>query len=104
MRIPASVFHAYGRTEGIAGIIISDQEYPALVAHQLLSKVVDEFLSKHPPVTWRNSDTKINFPVLKEYITKYQDPQQADSIMKIQKECSLCSLSDTSTRLLRGPS
>lgn len=25
-------------------------------------------------------------PELKEYLTKYQDPQQADSIMKIQKE------------------
>ena len=39
-------FHAYGRTEGVAGIIISDGDYPALVAHQLLSKVVDEFLAK----------------------------------------------------------
>jgi synaptobrevin family protein YKT6 len=26
------------------------------------------------------------FPELKDYIVKYQDPQQADSIMKIQKE------------------
>ena len=25
-------FHAYGRTEGVAGIIISDHDYPALVA------------------------------------------------------------------------
>lgn len=25
-------------------------------------------------------------PELKEYLSKYQDPQQADSIMKIQKE------------------
>jgi len=79
-------FHAYGRTEGICGIIISDQEYPALVAHQVLSKIVDEFISKHPPAEWRNSNAKISFPPLKEYITKYQDPQQADSIMKIQKE------------------
>ena len=28
----------------------------------------------------------LDFPPLKEYITKYQDPQQADSILKIQKE------------------
>jgi synaptobrevin family protein YKT6 len=28
----------------------------------------------------------LSFPELKEYIVKYQDPQQADSIMKIQKE------------------
>lgn len=79
-------FHVYGRTEGVAGVIISDQEYPALVAHQLLSKIVDEFLSKHPRTTWANSNSTLPFPQLKEYITKYQDPQQADSIMKIQKE------------------
>jgi len=79
-------FHAYGRTEGIAGIIISDHDYPALVAHQLLSKVVDEFLAKHPRSSWANSSPTLSFPELKDYIVKYQDPQQADSIMKIQKE------------------
>lgn len=79
-------FHAYGRTEGVAGIIISDPDYPALVAHQLLSKVVDEFLSQHPRSEYANTTAILSFPVLKDYIVKYQDPQQADSIMKIQKE------------------
>jgi synaptobrevin homolog YKT6 len=79
-------FHAYGRTEGVAGIIISDHDYPALVAHQLLSKVVDEFLAKYPRSSWASSNPTLSFPELKEYIVKYQDPQQADSIMKIQKE------------------
>ncbi|KAI9681509.1 MAG: palmitoyltransferase [Caeruleum heppii] len=81
-------FHAYGRTEGVAGIIISDQDYPALVAHQLLSKVVDEFLARYPRTSFSSSDPndKLSYPELKDYIIKYQDPQQADSIMKIQKE------------------
>ncbi|KAI4281459.1 MAG: hypothetical protein L6R38_003665 [Xanthoria sp. 2 TBL-2021] len=79
-------FHAYGRTEGVAGIIISDPDYPALVAHQLLSKVVDEFLSRYPRTAFVNGTPTLDFPPLKEYIVKYQDPQQADSIMKIQKE------------------
>ena len=83
---PAYTFHAYGRSEGVAGIIISDQEYPALVAHQLLSKVVDEFLTKYPRSTFASSNQELPFPALKDYIVKYQDPQQADSIMKIQKE------------------
>ena len=85
-RFPAYTFHAYGRTEGVAGIIISDPDYPALVAHQLLSKVVDEFLSRYPRSAFANSNPTLDFPQLKEYIVKYQDPQQADSIMKIQKE------------------
>ncbi|KAL8762898.1 MAG: hypothetical protein Q9184_001194 [Pyrenodesmia sp. 2 TL-2023] len=80
------VIHAYGRTEGVAGIIISDADYPALVAHQLLSKVVDEFLSQYPRTAFISTTSILSFPQLKEYIIKYQDPQQADSIMKIQKE------------------
>jgi len=86
--ITAYTFHAYGRSEGVAGLIISDHEYPALVAHQLLSKIVDEFLSKYPRSTFAsvNGPGQLQMPQLKEYITKYQDPAQADSIMRIQKE------------------
>ncbi|EFR05426.1 synaptobrevin [Nannizzia gypsea CBS 118893] len=81
-------FHVYGRSEGIAGVIISDADYPALVAHQLLSKIVDEFLVKHPRTSFIGKEVggPLDFPELKEYIVKYQDPTQADSIMKIQKE------------------
>ncbi|EFE35006.1 uncharacterized protein ARB_05962 [Trichophyton benhamiae CBS 112371] len=81
-------FHVYGRSEGIAGVIISDADYPALVAHQLLSKIVDEFLVKHPRTSFIGKEIggPLDFPELKEYIVKYQDPTQADSIMKIQKE------------------
>ncbi|OIW32420.1 snare-like protein [Coniochaeta ligniaria NRRL 30616] len=79
-------FHAYGRSEGVCGIIISDHAYPALVAHQLLSKVVDEFLSSHPRSQWASGTPTLTFPELKDYIIKYQDPHQADSILKIQRE------------------
>lgn len=82
-------FHAYGRTEGVAGVIVTDGEYPALVAHQLLGKMVDEFLAKHPRTAFSDPSLRENacpLPQLKEYIVKYQDPSQADSIMKIQQE------------------
>jgi synaptobrevin family protein YKT6 len=60
-------------------------EYPTLVAHQVLSKLVDEFLAEYPVATISKGG-RLAFPKLKDYLTKYQDPQQADSIMKIQKE------------------
>lgn len=56
------------------------------MAHQVLGKVVDEFLTKNPRSSWANGQPQLVMPELKEYLTKYQDPQQADSIMKIQKE------------------
>jgi hypothetical protein len=83
------IFHAYGRTEGVCGIIITDLEYPKLVAQGLLSKICDEFTSRYPRTaysTFTPDSPKLAYPELKDYIVKYQDPQQADSIMKIQKE------------------
>ena len=77
-------FHVYARTQGIAGVIISDNEYPSLAAHQILSKMLDEFLAQHPNAG--ASRDPVSFPALKTYITAYQDPHQVDSIMKIQKE------------------
>lgn len=82
----AYTFHVYGRSEGIAGVIISDHEYPKLVAHKLLSQVVDDFLTLHPRPKWVEGAPKLELPVLGEYIVKYQDPRQADSIMRIQQE------------------
>jgi len=80
-------FHVYARTEGVAGVIISDPDYPGLVAHQLLSKVVDEFLAAHPRTAFKaDPPPQLPLPQLKDYIVKYQDPSQADSIMKIQRE------------------
>ncbi|KFY75852.1 hypothetical protein V498_09885 [Pseudogymnoascus sp. VKM F-4517 (FW-2822)] len=79
-------FHSLGHNTGIVGIIMSDHEYPLLVAQSLLNKVLDEFTAKYPRSTWSNSNPTLEFPDLTSYLAKYQDPQQADNIMKIQKE------------------
>jgi synaptobrevin family protein YKT6 len=80
-------FHVYGRSEGLAAVVISDHDYPKLVAHKLLSQIVDEFLTANPRATWANAQNpKIEMPQLNGYITKYQDPKQADSILRIQQE------------------
>jgi synaptobrevin family protein YKT6 len=75
-----------GHNTGICGIIVSDLDYPPIVAQSLLSKILDEFTMKNPASAWARSDPKIPFPELKTYITKYQNPSEADSIMKIQRE------------------
>lgn len=79
-------FHVYGRSEGCAGVIISDHEYPKLVAHKLLTQVMDDFLTLHPRAKWATGAVKLDLPSIQDYITKYQDPKQADSILKIQQE------------------
>lgn len=71
----------------VCGIIISDPSYPKMVAHGLLSKMVDEFTSEHPQSQYSGTTVgALAYPQLKEYIVKYQNPEDVDSIMKIQQE------------------
>ncbi|KAG4305912.1 hypothetical protein PORY_000822 [Pneumocystis oryctolagi] len=81
------VIHSYSACEGIVGVIVSDKEYPVRVAYTLLSKVLDEFLIKYPSTSWpEQGNERLPFNVLNEYIIKYQDPKNADNIIKVQKE------------------
>jgi len=81
------VIHCYGRSEGVAGIIIT-KEYPTIAAHSVLSKLMDTFLAEKPLATINaaKTDNSIPFPVLKDFIRDYQDPNKASSIAKIQQE------------------
>ncbi|KAJ7472241.1 snare protein YKT6 [Mycena galericulata] len=79
--------HVYNRggPEQLAAVIITDQEYPVRPAFSLLAKVLDDFVAKVPQTSW-NNPAAISFPELTTYITKYQDPRQADTIMRVQQE------------------
>src|SRR3954463_2361750 len=88
MHHPGQFIHVYGHKFGICGAMVTDHEYPEKVAQHILSKICDEFVIKYPRSAYTNV-TKPNtlpFPELKDYIVKYQDPAEADSTVKIQKE------------------
>uniref|UniRef100_A0A915I7A1 Longin domain-containing protein n=1 Tax=Romanomermis culicivorax TaxID=13658 RepID=A0A915I7A1_ROMCU len=46
------VCHAYVRADKLVGVVVSDAEYPQRVAHNLLTRALDDFSSKVPPVKW----------------------------------------------------
>ncbi|KAF5381614.1 hypothetical protein D9615_005503 [Tricholomella constricta] len=79
--------HVYNRggAEQLAGVIITDQEYPVRPAFSLLTKLLDEFTAKVPQSSFDNPAT-ISFPDINNFIEKYQDPRQADTIMRVQQE------------------
>lgn len=69
--------------------MVARKSYPELVAHSLLRKLLDEFLAKYPTKTFSDPDLtgkSFPFPELNQYIIKFQDPNQADSISKVQTE------------------
>lgn len=79
--------HVYVRSDRLAGVVISDQEYPSRVSHTLITRVLDEFASKIPASSWPSSnEASINFPQLQQYLAKYQNPREADAMTKIQDE------------------
>lgn len=102
--------HAYARADDhLAAVIITDQEYPVRVAFSLLNKILDDFTARIPASKWkpaadaaRSASTgkaDVGFTQIQEYIVKYQDPKQADTIMRVQQE-----LDETKIVLVRFPS
>jgi len=81
------VVHCYARSEGVAGVVIT-KDYPNLAAHSVLSKLMDQFLSEKPVATIKgaNKDNEVVWAPLKEYLTNFQDANNASSIAKIQQE------------------
>lgn len=110
--------HVYSRqSDSLSGVIITDQEYPVRVALSLLNKILDEFTTKIPRTTWeekaqagrtQGKQVLVDYPQLQEYVTKYQDPKQADSIMRVQQELDetkiilVCSYTHPLTSFGRG--
>lgn len=83
----AYVVHCYVRSDGLAGTVTTDLEYPARVAFVLLTQLLDDF-SVSMGDSWKSVTTpeSVAFPPIDDYIAKYQDPASADKVTKIQKD------------------
>lgn len=91
--------HCYSRVapDSITGVIVTDEEYPVRPAFTLLNKLLDDFVARVPRAQWQSAadaaraESKprvdgVDFVQINDYLVKYQDPRQADAIMKVQQE------------------
>lgn len=79
--------HVYVRADNLAAVLISDHEYPRRVAHTLLTKVMDDFATKHPPSTLPTlREANSDFRQINTYLAKYQNPVEADALTKMQND------------------
>ncbi|GAB4832716.1 VAMP-like protein ykt61 [Ancistrocladus abbreviatus] len=78
--------HAYNRG-GLCALGFMDDHYPVRSAFSLLNQVLDEYQKKFGE-TWRmvKTDNSEPWPYLNEALTRYQDPAEADKLLKIQRE------------------
>lgn len=79
--------HVHVRENGLAGIAVADKDYPARAAFAVVSSVLDEYYGKFGDA-FRNrvEDSTEGDGLLEPALLKYQDPSNADKIMKIQKD------------------
>lgn len=80
------VVHVHVRSNSLAAIAVCDKEYPSRVAFTLLMKMQEDFMSAHSEPAWGAATSDMPFPALGDMIVKYQNPREADAIMKIQSD------------------
>uniref|UniRef100_K7FKW1 YKT6 v-SNARE homolog n=1 Tax=Pelodiscus sinensis TaxID=13735 RepID=K7FKW1_PELSI len=79
--------HVFVRNDRLAGVVIADSEYPPRVCFTLLEKVLDEFSRQVSSIDWPSgSPSTISYAALDGYLSKYQNPREADAMTKVQAE------------------
>eukprot|EP00051_Salpingoeca_urceolata_P032721 m.17049 g.17049 ORF g.17049 m.17049 type:complete len:199 (-) comp5376_c0_seq1:77-673(-) len=80
------MFDVHVRHDGTAGVVITDAEYPVRVGFTLINQIVDEFLQRYPREAWTENRADMPFPELKNHLQRYQNPSEADAMMRVQKD------------------
>nr|CDM86925.1 unnamed protein product [Triticum aestivum] len=78
--------HCYNQG-GLCAVAFTDDHYPVRSAFSLLSKVLEEYLRSFGE-SWRTAEDKAaqHWQYLDDSLTKYQDPAEADKLLKIQRD------------------
>lgn len=78
--------HVYVRSDSLACVIIADHDYPPRVCFTLMNKILEMFASDFPQSSWEQPASDLSYPPLESFLKKYQDPKEADPILKVQND------------------
>jgi len=78
----------YVRPDNLAGVSVTDLEYDDRVSFTMLSKILDEFAQKVHVSRWSqiHHEKDCDFTGLSELLQKWQNPREADALMRVQDE------------------
>lgn len=78
--------HSYNRN-GLCAVAFMDDHYPVRSAFSVLNTVLDEY-QKAFGDSWKKVQTDISqpWPYLDNALTQFQDPAEADKLLKIQRD------------------
>eukprot|EP00475_Leptophrys_vorax_P044086 TRINITY_DN8703_c0_g1_i1.p1 TRINITY_DN8703_c0_g1~~TRINITY_DN8703_c0_g1_i1.p1 ORF type:complete len:198 (-),score=32.43 TRINITY_DN8703_c0_g1_i1:214-807(-) len=77
--------HCYNRNN-LVGMVFANAAYPTRSAFSVINKVLDDYSAKGNDWMRATVDDREPDPSLEEALAKFQDPVEADKLMKIQKE------------------
>ncbi|KAJ2770097.1 palmitoyltransferase [Coemansia nantahalensis] len=80
------VAHVIRRHQQLAVVAVTDKEYPEMVAMELATKVAREFEDRFSEAQIARATAPLPFEPVTTYLASYQDPQQANTILRVQKE------------------
>ena len=78
--------HVYVRSDYLAGVVVSNLDYLPRVAFALATRALEQFTNDFPPGTWPGASPDLSYPPLDALLAKYQNPKEADSLLKIQSD------------------
>jgi synaptobrevin homolog YKT6 len=84
------VCYCYTTKDNISATAITDMDYPEKAAFILLNNLIMDFretFSSNPAeYEGVTSDVELPYPKINEFLNKWQDPTEADKLLKIEKE------------------
>ena len=85
---PDTFIYAHINDKNIGTVIIADKDYPESAALKILLEVENKFLAMYTPnlLEQYSEDQDMKFPELDAMIQKYQDPKEADKLIKIEQD------------------
>mmetsp|Transcript_7855 Transcript_7855/g.19239 ORF Transcript_7855/g.19239 Transcript_7855/m.19239 type:complete len:217 (-) Transcript_7855:423-1073(-) len=81
------VAHSLVRSDGLAAVAVTDEEYPKDMAYQVLYLVLRD-LNKKLGDKWKKvtKESAVSPPFMEKYLKDYQDPSKMDKQGKVMKE------------------
>jgi synaptobrevin family protein YKT6 len=79
------VCHVHVRQNGLCGLVVADEEYPVRVAFSLITDTLGKFADKYPRWAETKSDQSETPEFMTEALEKFQNPKEADKVLKIQQ-------------------
>mmetsp|Transcript_23036 Transcript_23036/g.43256 ORF Transcript_23036/g.43256 Transcript_23036/m.43256 type:complete len:204 (-) Transcript_23036:258-869(-) len=81
------VAHSMVRSDKLAGVVVTDEEYPKDMAYQLLYLVLRDVNAKLGD-KWKKvkAESKVSPPFMEKYLKDYQEPAKMDKMGQVMKE------------------